>query len=141
MILYASFDPVNGYKLVRKESYQECEPASSRTAGEQVNPSRSVGDYILDPQKMEVIQGASGPLKYKPSRPDPSDETKPSIDGDEKSLKSLSMVSYNRCAPECCIDSPYSCDRGCICLTDKQYDYLGGRGNNHRPISCTFDGL
>lgn len=140
LILYASFDPVGSFKLLpasTRESFGNCKPRSLDAS----TGSRTIGDYILDPKKMQVYQGASGPLKYKPPRQDSTDEDKPSIDGGESSLRSLSMVSYNKCAPECCIDSPYSCDRGCVCLTDKQYDYLGGRGNNHKPIPCTFDGL
>lgn len=135
LILYTTFDSQGGYRLLPsqpRESFKNCPVPLDRQS------NRSMGDYILDPLKMEVHQGVSGPVKYKKHIPD-DDETKPSIDGDEKSLKSLSMVAYNRCAPECCIDSPYSCDRGCVCLTNKQYKFLGARGNNHNPISCTFD--
>ena len=35
----------------------------------------------------------------------------------------LSIFSENECKPECC-PSQYSCDRGCICLTENQKKYL-----------------
>ena len=33
--------------------------------------------------------------------------------------RTLHMFSQNECKPECC-PSQYSCDRGCICMTDEQ---------------------
>jgi hypothetical protein len=73
---------------------------------------------LLDPKETQFMQGINIPLKYEPTLTDISDPVKP---------------------PECCIDSPYSCDRGCVCMTDKQYDYLDGRGKNHSKNACTFE--
>lgn len=101
---------------------------------------RSQGDQLLDPERMEIYQGVSIPQKYKPTRVDISDPLAPPVDGDEEGLRSMHMFSYNRCAPECCIESPYSCDRGCVCITPKQYKFLDKRGDNRMPNGCDFEG-
>jgi hypothetical protein len=94
---------------------------------------------LLDPKETQFMQGINIPLKYEPTWTDISDPVKPPVDGTPDAPRSMHMFSFNRCAPECCIDSPYSCDRGCVCMTDKQYDYLDGRGKNHSKNACTFE--
>ena len=121
LILYASFD------LGRTEKFaQKC-------AGAAVWQGSGSG---LDPNRMEIYQGIPIPEKYKPTKMDVSDPSNPSVDGSKDGLKSMYMFSYNKCAPECCKDSPYSCDRGCVCLTSNQYDFLGKRGENKMPNGC-----
>lgn len=58
------------------------------------------------------------------------DQHMPSVDGDIASKKSLYMFSNTECKPECCAHSSYSCDRGCMCMTQKQKDWINVRGAN-----------
>ena len=47
--------------------------------------------------------------------------------------KDLFMFKKNKCSPDCC-PSQYSCDRGCVCLSEDQEAvlYLNG-GNKSKP--------
>ena len=52
----------------------------------------------------------------------------PSVNCDESDpRKSMFMFSHNQCKPSCCMNSPYSCSGGCVCLTDKQRKCIGNR--------------
>ena len=54
----------------------------------------------------------------------------PSVDGCAGAPKSAAMFKFNRSSPECC-PSTYSTSSGCVCLTDKQKNYISyNRGNN-----------
>ncbi len=53
----------------------------------------------------------------------------PSVDGTENTPSSMLMFKYNQCKPECC-PGPYSCDRGCVCRTENQKNFIDNRGNN-----------
>ena len=56
----------------------------------------------------------------------------PSVDGCKASPKAAAMFKFNKSAPECC-PSPYSTSSGCVCLTDKQKNYIShNRGNNSK---------
>ena len=55
----------------------------------------------------------------------------PSVDRCKGSPKSAAMFKFNKSSPECC-PSPYSTSSGCVCLTDKQKNYISSnRGNNN----------
>jgi hypothetical protein len=130
LILYASFD------LGRTEKFaQQCARAGVWQGAEGGLGARNSG-LNIDPNRMEVYQGVPIPEKYKPTKMDVSDPSNPSVDGSKDGAKSMYMFSYNKCAPECCKDSPYSCDRGCVCLTPNQYEFIGKRGDNKMPNGC-----
>jgi len=60
--------------------------------------------------------------------PDPVEMANyPTIDGQPGSPKQLSIFAYNNVSPYCC-PSTYSSDRGCVCMTPKQYDFINRRG-------------
>lgn len=52
------------------------------------------------------------------------------VDGTKSTPPSMMMFKYNQCKPECC-PGPYSCDRGCICKTGNQTQFISTRGNNN----------
>ncbi len=54
----------------------------------------------------------------------------PSVDGDANSPRHLFMFARNECSPKCIGKSPYTCDRGAVCITDKQVELISTRGNN-----------
>lgn len=50
------------------------------------------------------------------------------IDGKKGSPQMMSMFAYNRSSPECC-PSTFSSDRGCVCMSQEQRDFINRRGN------------
>lgn len=132
MIVYAT---IGGAGAAAKEAFvQSSKPADYCSSyGGQVNQN-----ILLDPNRMEIYQGLTIPSKYRPTKMDTTNPMFPSVDGTENAPRSLHMMSFNRCAPECCADSPYSCDKGCVCLTNKQYEFLNTRGENRDANGCDF---
>lgn len=53
----------------------------------------------------------------------------PTVDGQPNSARHMFMFAKNQAHPECC-PSIYSTDRGCLCLTQEQENYLQSRGRN-----------
>ena len=57
--------------------------------------------------------------------------------GSSDSLNSMCIPCDTECKPECCASlyknkyPIYSCSTGCVCLNDKQYNYLLERGGNN----------
>jgi len=54
----------------------------------------------------------------------------PSIDGDPQNGRNMFMFYRNKSSPECC-PSTFSTSTGCVCTTQKQRDFVNGRGNNN----------
>lgn len=46
-----------------------------------------------------------------------------------KSPYKLDMIDMSNCKPSCC-PSTYSCDSGCVCLSDEDKDKIAKRGGN-----------
>ena len=57
--------------------------------------------------------------------------------GDIDNLNSMCIPCDTQCKPECCDTMKkknypiYSCSNGCVCLNDRQYNYLLERGGNN----------
>lgn len=96
-------------------------------------------EQLLDPNSLEIYQGIPIPDKYNPTPMDVSDPNNPAVDGTMSGPHAMYMFAYNRCSPECCKDSPYSCSGGCVCMTSPQYSYLDKRGNNRNPSTCGLE--
>lgn len=43
---------------------------------------------------------------------------------------SMHFFAYNKCSPSCCDQSNYSCNSGCVCMSEAQRDALTTRSNN-----------
>lgn len=67
---------------------------------------------LMNNDRLAVYQGHGAAIKPTVSSPD-----------------SIFVFSHNVCSPQCC-PSPYSCDRGCVCLTDNQKYLFQSRGGN-----------
>ena len=63
-------------------------------------------------------------------RKDEDLEKFPTIDGDEKSPRKMSIFLNNKVDPECCTDSMYTTSSGCVCLTNDQKKNLYNRAGN-----------
>lgn len=83
------------------------------------------------PLEMQAVQGPGGVQGYEGTPPLLGSEPKP------VSLKPYDMANDqelfqfegNRISADCC-PSPFSSDRGCICLTDKDIATFSSRGGN-----------
>ena len=62
--------------------------------------------------------------------PDPDNNpSMPPVTGNPKDPRSLFMFTHNQVHPDCC-PSTYSSDRGCVCTTKEQREFLNQRGHN-----------
>lgn len=90
---------------------------------------------LVSPENLWLIQGNSLPLKP-PSKIiwDTQMECKnnnfPSVTENNNDPHSLFEFAYNKCHPECCKTSSYSCEKGCVCITPEQIKFLANRGGN-----------
>lgn len=50
------------------------------------------------------------------------------VDGKPGSPRQMFMFAYNRSSPDCC-PSTFSSDRGCVCMSQAQRDFINMRGN------------
>ena len=82
-------------------------------------------NQLLPPDKIQIIQGNAVPIKN-PQQVifDQDDPAAQSVDGTKDGPKSIFTFAYNKCSPECCVGSPYSCNGGCVCLTAEQKKYF-----------------
>lgn len=95
---------------------------------------------LLSVDKIRVIQGNAIPNKETGKIEfDQNDPSTQSVDGSDKTPKSMFMFAYNKCDIKCCGDSPYSCNGGCVCLTNEQKRYLSNRGYNNRQNKCSVE--
>lgn len=91
---------------------------------------------LLNPNQVYTPQGTPTNLDPKNNASNGYNSTGPSVDGLDKSPKSLFTFSYNQCRPECC-PSTYSCDRGCICTNEQQRKFINQRGIVNIPKDTT----
>jgi hypothetical protein len=83
---------------------------------------------LVTNDKLMTYLGVQGPVQNVVS--DDSDLSGPTVDGDPKSPQRLFMFANNTASLDCC-PSTYSTDRGCVCATEKQDDYITRRGFNN----------
>lgn len=83
------------------------------------------------PLDMQSVEGATGVAGYNGTPPLLGSEPKPLSEKpyDMANDNELYQFEGNKMGPECC-PSPFSGDRGCICLTDSQVAQFASRGGN-----------
>ena len=83
------------------------------------------------PLDMQTVSGAVGVAGYSGTPPLLGSEPKPVPERpyDMANDSTLFQFAGNRMSADCC-PSPFSGDRGCVCLTDKQLAEFGSRGGN-----------
>lgn len=84
---------------------------------------------LLEPENVYTLQGTPTGLEDSVTFADPA-ANYPSVDGSDDSPKDMFVFAYNQSSPECC-PSTYSTDRGCVCTTDEQRNFISGRGGNN----------
>jgi hypothetical protein len=83
---------------------------------------------LVSNDKLMTYLGVQGPVQNVVS--DDSDLSGPNVDGDPNSPQRLFMFANNTASLNCC-PSTYSTDRGCVCSTEKQEDFVTRRGFNN----------
>ena len=90
---------------------------------------RASSEVLLDPARTLAVQGHTVPVAMDPAA-GPGyelDPRKPPVDGTEAAPRSLAMFSFNKCSLDCCPGvGGYSCDKGCVCVSQEQRDFLAG---------------
>jgi hypothetical protein len=83
------------------------------------------------PLDMQQVAGAAGVAGYSGTPPLLGSEPKPVPERpyDMANDQELFQFEGNRMSADCC-PSPFSGDRGCVCLTDKQIAMFASRGGN-----------
>jgi hypothetical protein len=115
MLLYVFVTPLYSSMTV----YQIVE--SERESFDEKQRSLAKQNELLPLDKIAIIQGNAIP-EINPQKIifDQCDPAAQSVDGTENGPKSLFAFAYNKCSPDCCMGSPYSCNGGCVCLTEEQ---------------------
>ena len=87
---------------------------------------------LYKPSSLYTPQGTPLPLiQDKKLKEIPYNSNGPTVDGTNKTSKNMFMFAYNQCRPECC-PSTFSCDRGCVCTTEQQRQFINSRGINKK---------
>lgn len=83
------------------------------------------------PLDMQQVAGPSGVAGYSGTPPLLGSEPKPVPERpyDMANDQELFLLEGNRMSADCC-PSPFSGDKGCVCLTDKQIALFASRGGN-----------
>jgi hypothetical protein len=83
------------------------------------------------PLEMQDVAGPSGVAGYSGTPPLLGSEPKPVPERPYDMANDTELFQFegNRMSADCC-PSPFSGDRGCICLTDKQLSQFSTRGGN-----------
>lgn len=113
MILYVFVTPLYPSMTVYQNIESEGEHERERFAEKK--------NKLLPLDKIAIIQGNAIPeIHPKKLIFDQCDPAAQSVDGTKDGPKSLFTFAYNKCSPDCCVGSPYSCNGGCVCLTEEQ---------------------
>ena len=84
----------------------------------------------LSNKREYIVQGHDVPLVSKMSRQERLSNVKPPfVDGIEGSKRSMVMFDTNAVSLQCC-PSTWSTDRGCVCFSSEQRDFINKRGGN-----------
>lgn len=81
-------------------------------------------------QKRQIFvpQGTPFPLKHEEKVNNYIITNGPSIDGSKNAPKSMFVYSQNKFSLKCC-PSTYSSDKGCVCSSKKQNNFISQRGS------------
>lgn len=82
--------------------------------------------HLVDNDKINAYLG----VQYPPEELKTEDDTLdgPPIDGDDNSPHKLAMFANNMTSINCCGNSPYVSSSGCVCMTNKQKNFIQNRG-------------
>ena len=87
----------------------------------------------IDNEELKTYFGVQGPVQIVSAQND--DLKGPTIDGNIESPQKLTMFANNKTSFNCCHESPFMSSAGCICLTEKQREFIRTRGFNNIGVS------
>lgn len=112
-------------------------PSQQIPVTSKIEKFNNTGNVLADHQKIVVFQGSSMPDKMPAAIQWDQYAELPTVDGTQNAPKSMFMFAYNKCSPSCCGQgSPYTCSKGCVCMTDNQFNLVGSRGYNNKKQEC-----
>lgn len=112
-------------------------PSQQTPVSGKVEKFNNNGNGLADPNKIVVFQGAGVPEQMPSSIKWDQYAELPTVDGTPNAPKAMFMFAYNKCSPSCCGQgSPYTCSKGCVCMTDNQFNLVGSRGYNNKKQEC-----
>jgi hypothetical protein len=106
-------------------------PPAAKASGEDTQKETFMQKERGMPLDMQAVQGPAGVQGYEGTPPLLGSEPKPvSLQPyDMANDQELFQFEGNKVSADCC-PSPFSTDRGCVCLTDKQINEFASRGGN-----------
>jgi hypothetical protein len=130
MLLYVYFTPPQPIIIEQSRS-----PFETFTDKDKKN------NTLISMDKIAIIQGNGIPNNPSPSiNFDQNDPSTSSVDGTDNTAQSMFVFAYNKCSPDCCGESGgYSCNGGCVCLTNDQKKFFRERGWNNKFNKCSVD--
>tara|TARA_B100001093_G_scaffold516795_1_gene596425 strand:+ start:393 stop:839 length:447 start_codon:yes stop_codon:yes gene_type:complete len=128
----------SGYLDITKHDFQNSivsnipelgRPLYLGTGINELRGTRGVSETFANPKRQIFVpQGTSIPLRNEEKVNNYIMTNGPSIDGNKKSPKSMFVYSQNKFSLKCC-PSTYSSDKGCVCTSDKQNNFISQRGS------------
>lgn len=115
--------PLDGLKL--KDKYDINNQQNVNYNGLVLNTKSKNTNYQLLP----TVKHVSNVGEEIPLTDDPVSYSFPTVDGNKNSAKKMFMFAHNRSSFDCC-PSTFSDDRGCVCTTPDQVNYINTRGGN-----------
>jgi hypothetical protein len=102
-------------------------PVEDETSPKETFKQREVGM----PLDMQAVEGATGVAGYSGTPPLLGSEPKPVPERPYDMTNDAELFEFqnNKIGAECC-PSPFSTDRGCVCLTDEQIKRFESRAGN-----------
>ena len=110
-------------------------PPAAKASGEDTQTAKKetfrMQREVGMPLDMQAVQGPAGVQGYEGTPPLLGSEPKPvsAQPYDMANDQELFQFEGNKVSADCC-PSPFSSDRGCVCLTDKQVQEFASRGGN-----------
>ena len=109
-------------------------PPAAKASGEDTQSAKKetfMQREVGMPLDMQSVQGPAGVQGYEGTPPLLGSEPKPvsAQPYDMSNDQELFQFEGNKISADCC-PSPFSSDRGCVCLTDKQINEFASRGGN-----------
>lgn len=85
-------------------------------------------NQLMKPGSVVYYQGTQVPAMFELAPPPADDEKtaqdKPVVSCGKDAPRALTTFAFNRCDPNCCSTSPYSCSGGCVCIPEEQRQLL-----------------
>jgi hypothetical protein len=115
--------PMDGLNVEQKYDINNQQTASY--SGLVLNSSTHNKNHELLP----IVKHVSNVGEEIPLTNDPVSYSFPTVDGKPNSNKKMFMFAHNKSSLACC-PSTYSDDRGCVCTTPQQRNFINTRGGN-----------